>query len=79
MLIVVNLICQYLSHRISKGNMTQLKNESTSPKGTLNPPGERVSMFLVVQGMFDFAICLYLKVSVLRDVYTDAKWTRCRR
>lgn len=79
MLIVVNLIPQYLSHRISKGNMTQLKNESISPKGTLYPPEERVSMFLVVQGMFDFAICLYLKLSVLRDVYTNAKWTRSRR
>lgn len=41
MIIVVNLISQYLSHRISKGNMTQLENESTPPKGTLNPLGER--------------------------------------
>ena len=59
MLIVVNLISQDLSHRMSKRNTTQLNDKSASPKDgqkDLYPLWERESMFLVIQGMGDFAI-----------------------
>lgn len=73
MLIVVNFISQDLSHRISKGNMTQLKDESTSPKDGqrdfVSSFGRELACFWLYKGWLILPLSLFEGKCIKRGVY----------